>query len=88
MSLANSCHSERLNIVYLNVLDARTPLCKCYRTYRQFIEGKKKEWFLIAGDSKVYEYIKYSEELNWVLHLALAKKTTKGSSLKLTMVLD
>ena len=73
MREARPTKCEKLNVVYMEVLDAKadskdTIMQILHNLNQQFIEGQKKECLLVAGDAKVYDLLpslkfEYGEEL-------------------------
>ena len=69
--------SEMCNVVYLQVLDAKseskdTLMAILFDLHHHFIEGKDKQYLAIAADAKLYDIIQalkheYGEDLKWLI---------------------
>ena len=69
--------SETCNVVYLQVLDAKseskdTLMAILFDLHHRFIEGKHKQYLAIAADAKLYDIIQalkheYGEDLKWLI---------------------
>ena len=76
-SLTRATHTERSQIVYLEVMDAvadskDTVMQLLHDLQQQFIVGKNMKWLVLEGDAKLYEVVKslqfeYGEEMSWVI---------------------
>ena len=73
-SLIRPTHTEKSNVMYLEVLDAvadckDTMLTLLHSLQTRFIEGKGLQWLILEGDAKIYEILKslrfeYGEDLS------------------------
>ena len=77
MRVIRPVQSEKSNVVYLQVLDAKseskdTLMQILFDLHRRFIEGQGKEYLVLTADAKLYEVIQslkyeYGTELKWLL---------------------
>ncbi len=77
MKVIRPAQTEKSNVVYLHVLDAKsdskdTLMQVLQDLQHRFIEGQQKEWLVLAGDAKIYDVLlslkyEYGEELKWLL---------------------
>ena len=76
-SLVRVTHTQKSNVVYLEVIDAvadskDTVMTLLHDLQQQFIEGLGHKWLVVEGDGKLYEILKslqleYGDELSWVI---------------------
>lgn len=76
-SLTRATHTEKSNVLYLEVMDAKadskdTIMHMLNNLHEQYITQRRKQWLIVEGDAKVYELLQsvkleYREELSWLI---------------------
>ena len=77
MGVISPVHTEKSNVVYMQVLDAKseskyTLMTIFFDLHQRFIERKGNTHLVLAADAKLYEVLQslkheYGEELKWLL---------------------
>ena len=77
MGVISPVHTEKSNVVYMQVLDAKseskdTLMTILFDLHQRFIERKGNTHLVLAADAKLYEVLQslkheYGEELKWLL---------------------
>ncbi len=76
-SMTRSTHTEKSDILYLEVMDAvadskDTMITMLHTLHHKFIEGQSRQFLVVEGDAKLYDILQslkheYGEELKWVI---------------------
>ena len=77
LSLTRTSHTERSNVLYLNVMDAKsdskdTLMTMLQELHLEFIKKQRREHLVVERDAKLYELLQslkyeYGDELEWVI---------------------
>ena len=76
-SVTRVTHTERSNVIYLQVKDAvadtkDTMMDMLHELHQQYVVKQNHKWLVVEGDGKIYEILQslkfeYDEELKWLL---------------------
>ena len=76
-SITRTNHTEKSNVQYLQVMDAKadskdTMMVMLHDLHSQYIDQQGRQYLVVAGDAKVYELLQslkfeYGEDLNWLI---------------------
>ena len=77
LSLTRANHTERSNVLYLDVMDAKsdskdTLMSMLQDLHQEFILKQKRQHLVVEGDAKIYELLQslkleYGDELQWLI---------------------
>ena len=77
LSLARANHTEKSNVLYLDVMDAKsdskdTLMSMLQNLHQQFISRQGRQHLVVEGDAKIYELLQslkfeYGDELQWLI---------------------